>query len=389
MIPFLPMQYLFVSTAALILFMISLLISKKDRRISDNLLAMWLFVFFANMVTLFIVNSDPKPDNLLIGFIVEFSEASLFLHGPLLFFYTISLTRPNFRLAQKHLLHSIPFFISYLYLILGLFFEIGSQAYGRLILLLIKLIWIGFYLIYNILILQKHKANIEKIFSNLEEKTLKWLNFISIGVFILWITGVVSYTLNEIFDFNIPQYGGLYMNFLLCVFVFLLGYFGFRQTSVFSMTVIQEKTTGEIADIEEIVESVPGIETKYKKSGLDAGKTNEIIVKMLQLLTDKKIYLDQNLTLFKMAEILKVQPNHLSQVINSTQNQSFFNFINSYRIEEVKKNINSDKMKNFSLLGIAFECGFNSKASFNRAFKKHTGLTPSEYKKSKELKISA
>ena len=379
------MQYLFVSTAALILFMISLLISKKDRRISDNLLAVWLFVFFANLVTLFIVNSVPKPDNLVVGFIIEFSESSLFLHGPLLFFYTFSLTRPNFKLTSNHLLYFIPFFISYLYLIFGLFFEIGSYGFGRQILLIVKLIWAGAYLIYNILILKRHKANIERIFSNLEEKTLKWLNFISIGVLIIWITGVVSYMLDQIFGINIPQYGGLYMNFLLCIFVFLLGYFGFRQSSVFSMTVIQEKFIEEIAGIEEIVESVPDNETKYKKSGLDAEKTYEISAKMLNLLVDKKIFLDQNLTLFKLAEILKVQPNHLSQVINSTQNQSFFNFINAYRIEAIKEIIDSNRMKNFSLLGIAFECGFNSKASFNRAFKKYTGLTPSEYKKSKEL----
>jgi len=71
----------------------------------------------------------------------------------------------------------------------------------------------------------------------------------------------------------------------------------------------------------------------------------------------------------------------LSQIINENFNRNFYDLINEYRVKEVKKCLSNQKYNNFTLLGIAYECGFNSKASFNGVFKKFTGLTPSEFKK--------
>jgi AraC-like DNA-binding protein len=79
--------------------------------------------------------------------------------------------------------------------------------------------------------------------------------------------------------------------------------------------------------------------------------------------------------------MLKVSSNHLSQVINSIEGRSFFDFINYYRIEAVKDIMTLKEQEHLTILGIAYECGFNSKAAFHRAFKKFTGLTPTEYKR--------
>jgi AraC-like DNA-binding protein len=94
-----------------------------------------------------------------------------------------------------------------------------------------------------------------------------------------------------------------------------------------------------------------------------------------------KPFLEPELTIYKLAEELKVPRHHLSQVINEKAQKSFFDFINSYRIEEVKKLLADPKMANRNILGIALDCGFNSKATFNAAFKKFTGMTPSAYQK--------
>ena len=96
----------------------------------------------------------------------------------------------------------------------------------------------------------------------------------------------------------------------------------------------------------------------------------------------EKPYLNADLSLPLLATKLQIPPHILSRLINEKFKLNFFDFINSYRVEEVKTKLNSSKFDSLSLLGIALESGFNSKSAFNRVFKKFTGLTPSEYKKS-------
>jgi len=96
---------------------------------------------------------------------------------------------------------------------------------------------------------------------------------------------------------------------------------------------------------------------------------------------DEKPYLDNRLSLKQLAELIDLTTNHLSQIINEKLNKNFFDFINEYRIKEVKQNLSNPKLQHYTLLAIAFQSGFNSKSSFNDIFKKNTGLTPSEYQK--------
>jgi AraC-like DNA-binding protein len=91
-------------------------------------------------------------------------------------------------------------------------------------------------------------------------------------------------------------------------------------------------------------------------------------------------FADGNLTIQKLAEKLSVPPNHLSQTINEKLGQTFSDFINSYRVEEAKRRLLDPASKHLSILGIAEEVGFNSKSSFNAVFKKHTNMTPSEFR---------
>ena len=102
--------------------------------------------------------------------------------------------------------------------------------------------------------------------------------------------------------------------------------------------------------------------------------------KITQYMNTAKPYLDADLTLPGLAIMLQIPPHHLSRVINEKFGINFFDFINQYRIEEVKSKIVNPEFDNLTLLGIAFDCGFNTKSAFNRVFKKMTGLTPSEYK---------
>ncbi|NJK95779.1 MAG: AraC family transcriptional regulator [Bacteroidales bacterium] len=97
------------------------------------------------------------------------------------------------------------------------------------------------------------------------------------------------------------------------------------------------------------------------------------------MMNDKKPYLEPKLTLNALAAELNISVNYLSQLINQYQGKNFYDFVNGFRIEEFKSRVLSPKNQHLTILALAFDSGFNSKSSFNLAFKKHTGLTPSEF----------
>lgn len=96
-----------------------------------------------------------------------------------------------------------------------------------------------------------------------------------------------------------------------------------------------------------------------------------------------KIYLDSDLILPKLAEALVYTRNQLSKIINSESGMNFFDFINFFRVEKVKDDLNNPNKDNFTILAIAYDAGFKSKATFNKVFKSITGITPSQYKKNR------
>ena len=101
-----------------------------------------------------------------------------------------------------------------------------------------------------------------------------------------------------------------------------------------------------------------------------------------------KIHLDNNITLESVAEKLNLNKSYLSRLINSELKMNFSDYLNSVRVEEAKSYISNPEFSNYTLVAIGLEAGFNSKSAFNNAFKKFTGLTPSEYRKSLAQNIS-
>jgi AraC-like DNA-binding protein len=120
---------------------------------------------------------------------------------------------------------------------------------------------------------------------------------------------------------------------------------------------------------------------KYQKSGLDNHSSEELYSRLVSFMAISKPYLDPDLTIYKLAEHLEVPRHHLSQVINEKAQKSFFDFVNYYRVEEVKRQLINPDLANRNILGISLDSGFNSKATFNAAFKKIAGTTPSAYQK--------
>lgn len=120
---------------------------------------------------------------------------------------------------------------------------------------------------------------------------------------------------------------------------------------------------------------------RYAHSNLSESDAMAIDQRLMQHMEEAKPYLDAQLSLRQLANCLDVNTNYLSQVINEKHGKNFFEFVNGYRVDELKQMLKKPENRQFTILSLAFECGFNSKTTFNTAFKRITGFTPSQYLK--------
>jgi AraC-like DNA-binding protein len=117
---------------------------------------------------------------------------------------------------------------------------------------------------------------------------------------------------------------------------------------------------------------------RYEKTLLAGVNTELIYARLMELMNEEKLYADMELNLKGTAGLLGVTPHQLSQFLNEHLNMDFRNFVNRFRVEEAQRLLKADP--DMGILTICFEVGFNSKSTFNAAFKKQTGMTPREYR---------
>ena len=206
-------------------------------------------------------------------------------------------------------------------------------------------------------------------FSDTQRTNLNWLRSTVLFFIIFMVLGAI----NGIMGFTPwAKYYYLFLTILIAVFFFFINRVmlkALRIPGIFSVMSEQE-TKEEQPD-----------KPKYGGSGLQEAEKKKIEVKLAQLMQKEKPYLEPELSLNQLAARLAIKPKILSQVINEKLGQNFFDFINTYRIEEAKRLLAEHKDPKITVLEVLYEVGFNSKSSFNTLFKKNTGLTPSEFKK--------
>jgi AraC-like DNA-binding protein len=232
------------------------------------------------------------------------------------------------------------------------------------------------YCIWDILLLRKHRKTIVTFFSFDEKVDLKWVTYIVYSYFILFLLSsflIFGATQFQLFTIsNAFAFVGIILSLMLIAF----GFYGFRQTAVFSNLDTQNTPSIDL-------DSSKTETTSYSKSGLTEEKIISYANNIGEHMKHEKPYLQDDLTLSVLAEQCGLSNIHLSQILNQHFQLNFYDFVNQYRIEESKKMLLSSNYDNLSVLGIAFDCGFKSKSSFNRYFKKYNGMSPSEFKKRK------
>jgi AraC-like DNA-binding protein len=221
------------------------------------------------------------------------------------------------------------------------------------------------YPVYCLWLLRQHANTIRERFSYTEKISLNWLRLLILGALLSFIIGFVAFELIIGNSISEPRNAFYIIATVNTVFIFVLGYFGLRQPHIFVTRPEQAQQAKE----------------KYMHSGLNEAESDRIIRDLKKFMKDERPFLDPKLTLAGLANQLGTSPNRLSQVLNSELGVTFYDFINDYRIEEVKQQLINPEKSHITLLGIALESGFNSKSSFNKLFKEKTGQTPSQFKK--------
>jgi len=388
------MQYFLLTGIILSVFHAFVLFTKNDKVIADYILAFWFCLSSVPLFSYYLVYTEKYlnyPSLTVLGMALPLAT------GPLLYLYT-KYTTKYMVFNKADLLHFTPvvtisfFFGSYYFLPFETrSFILKNEGIGYETHLLIKLIAIYIsgliYIPLTLIKLLKYKVNLNNQFSNTERINFNWLLYQIIGMAIVWI--VILFIQDDRFIFG-----------SVSSFIIWMSYFGSKQVNVFNQNYkLTQKSIGntiieptllrqpiENEKLTKIIYEIAGNEiandkqkSKYQKSTLNESSILRIHESLQIIMQTAKLFKNAELTLDDLATSLNVSPNHLSQIINSIENKNFYDYINKLRVDEFMKLIDMVENQKFTLLSLAFECGFNSKTSFNRNFKKVTGFTPSEY----------
>ncbi|WP_299115940.1 helix-turn-helix domain-containing protein [uncultured Winogradskyella sp.] len=299
--------------------------------------------------------------------------------GPLLFLYVKSLFLKEDNLVKNMLPHFIPtllfaFGITIPTLLYTSFkIDVFSYALKDFIFIFFRIesFYFILYLIISLQLLSKYQKLTKYKYSNLTKFDFNWIKIMllsTLGIISVDLVLKIYESFFGDFQWNVDNISVLAM----IVLVSYLAYYGVNQSKVLLPTFLLYN------------EIEPEINKKKKKT-IPSDKKEEFVNlknKLELIIKTEQPYLDEDLTLGKLAKQLSTTDKKLSTMLNQYLNTTFYDLINKYRVEEVKVKINLDSYKNYNLFGIASECGFKSRTSFNRIFKKETGLSPSEFKKS-------
>jgi AraC-like DNA-binding protein len=312
-----------------------------------------------------------------------FPYSYLLAIGPLLFFYTRVLTNPDFKIGVKDLFHFLPVLVEVLIQVFFitasiqqsiLFYDVPRFLIFRIIEFAgtaVSILWYGKRCL---VLVRTHESWLVENFSNQKDITLDWLSKLikylrSLWVF--WLIFEMCFILFLRFQLHlVPVYLLLYV--LLGVIVYN-NYWIAIQAMIKSEALIEKKN---------IVSSPPDNKVY---SRLNADEIKRYADAVSDLMRNEKLYLHETLSLRTLASKLQKDPNLISYVLNNFFHKSFYDYVNDFRIEEVKKKIDDPAFSHYKIVEIAYECGFNSKATFNRVFKKSTAKSPSEYRSRKDL----
>jgi AraC-like DNA-binding protein len=354
-------------------FLAALVASRRDRRLPDILLTVWLGLMGLHTGLYYVLSWLQVS----LPWVSAINSAFPFLQGPMLYFYVDALTGSRRRLRVSYAWHLLPAaaFVAYQLWFLASQQEATpvstrtvhifsvSPLFTTLLLLSVPV-----YVAWSLVLIRRYRQRLAEAVSTAERVDLGWLRTLVAGLGFVWVVVLGTFLASAVTGRSSAHAPTYFVFWAVALFVYALGFQAFRQRQFVSEPVAQilHGATGE----------------KYLKSGLPEGAARELHQRLLRFMETDRPWLDDSLDLPALAAALDASANHVSQVLNTLERRSFYDFVNSYRVAAVKERLAREGVGSSSLLETALACGFRSKATFNRIFKQHTGLTPTQYRTS-------
>ena len=361
-------------------FLSFILLTKKDKSIADKILLAWLIVTLLHLIMVTLIFTKEYTQ---FPYFLGLELPIPLLYGPFLFLYSKALSKGE-DLAKNNWLHLIPYGIAFLFTLPFLIlnpaekirvYQNDGLGYVWLTNIIFGAIVISgiTYSILSFRLLRRYKKMINENYSYTEKINLQWLSNLILGMSGIWL--VVLFAKDEqIFA-------------AVVLYVVFIGYYGIKQVGVFTNSSPALAPLSPIIAEPQVLSPPLPEKVKYERTSLPNTQLDEIQSDLNQLMQQQKLFCTPELTLTMVAQALDVHPNTLSQVINRAEGKNFFDYINSLRVAEFKEKVAKPENQKYTLLALAYECGFNSKTSFNRNFKKSTGKSPTEYLKASKISL--
>lgn len=359
-----------------ILLAIFLVTVKTKHKVSNVLFAVFLILNAIDICDPLFYMMVDGPSNLGM-----FKNMFVFLQIPVFYLYVLSVCYSDFKLKPQHLLHAIPFIITNLALVPRFY---GVDTAGKIlfienrqnmmelkfnhILLHVQMI---IYFVAVFRVLRKSKTLYLENYAGKNINSYNWLFQFTVVLCIVY--GIAL--LKNILKFSDYVYisegikaGLLLLSlFIICWYLFK----ALNHPELFRNVDSKLKLVSEMVSEEKNNEEPVTSNSEY----------NEELLKLKNYMVEKKPFLNSSLTIQEVSGEIEIPVRELSLLINHQLGQHFYDFVNTYRIEHAMNILKDETKSKVTVLEILYEVGFNSKSSFNTAFKKHTGTTPTLYRK--------
>jgi AraC-like DNA-binding protein len=356
------------------IFLAGVLITKKQNQTANRVLAAMTFTFTISLLTA--VYHSARLERAFPHFFgVGYPLPLLF--GPLVYLYAVTASDRTRQFTRRDALHFLPFAIVvfwgmpiYLQSAAGKIAFYESLLRGESTLLMqiadpLKMVSGVAYTVATLLFLRRHRDRVKASYSHLEHVNLLWLVWLGLSAAAIWTFAVVVNVLQTT-GMQFPRADD-FIALGIAVIVYGIGYMGLRQPEIFRFEASDPSPPAPPAEA-----------SRYERSGLSESEASALRDALLAVMESKRPWQDSELTLADLAGMVSTTPHRVSEVLNSRIGQTFYDFVNAYRVREVQRRMAKDKA---TLLALAFDAGFASKSTFNDVFKKHTGKTPSEYRR--------
>jgi AraC-like DNA-binding protein len=362
------------------LFAIYLIFKKEGKKLGNYFIAIFIMLLAYNVLDFFadfIFNRWSEN-------ITTFLQLFIYLAAPALYLHIKTSLFPNYKIKAKDAWHTLPFL-----LLLGIVIWLIIVEYTQgnvsekteriigLIFYAVLYLQTFAYLYFSYCQLKKHKEIFYENYSNTNTKRYAYIaNLISI-VAVLYFLSMVNIFTRWVFHFESFSFiSYVVITVVLMLFCWLI-ILGLRSPELF---IDEAKAQPSVKKLVNFNESNSTLNSE--------AENNELVKRVNQYMKKEEPFLDASLTLHTLAQETGISSRELSILINHHLDKHFFDFVNEYRIEKAMELLTNPERKEYTVLEILYEVGFNSKSSFNTAFKKYTGLTPTEYRRRNTLSVA-